>query len=628
MKWIFGKIERAYDKKISSAGLSVFRITYSAVLFCEVLHQMYFRHLVFDPVPFLEYCEVDFILAFQLWLVFIFFINIGFMTRLSVIVNYVFSITFFATVSSFEYHMFYAYMGINFILMFLPLSNSFSVDRMIKRVKYSSAHYTYNPSTEVSVIYYYIPVFVAIGLVYFDSIFYKFNSPSWLSGLGMWKPCVLPQFNHYGNSFVLNNKFFSLSFGYVTLLFEAVFIFLFWYKPFRSWFVLIGLGLHIGILVFFPIPWFALGVSAIYLLLVPVSFWKKAGKIFSSDKQSITFIYDGDCPLCNRVRVIIGSLDIFNRIAFVTVQRAKERFKELDRINEEQLIVDIHSVDNKGKARKGIDTYISVLLRMYYTAPFGFLLKIPGIYHTARKIYSLVAVNRDRNVCNDENCIVIIPPHIDENKKMIGVFTLRTIRISLLIFFFISIVFMQICASYHSGLIRKFIHSSGFSGTTTGDLIGGFTKKIAKKSKRYFGITNHPVFMDSHMDGYNHIVAVLYIDKRGTETWLPIIDRNGQPGYYIYGSNWVKWTFRVNAPETNPFVLRDGIKKFTAFWAGKNNIDLNDATFKIVVKKIDVPDRWEKNWLTDQMNKPWIEAGIAQWTNAKFTAEIKSLEEM
>ncbi|WAC01921.1 hypothetical protein N7U66_19075 [Lacinutrix neustonica] len=39
--------------------------------------------------------------------------------------------------------------------------------------------------------------------------------------------------------------------------------------------VIIGLGLHLGIFLEFPIPYFAIGVVAIYFLLVPVSIWDR-----------------------------------------------------------------------------------------------------------------------------------------------------------------------------------------------------------------------------------------------------------------------------------------------------------------------------------------------------------------
>lgn len=624
MKWFIRLIEKVYNNKVDSIGLSVFRLAYSAVLFCEIVQLLYFKHLVFDRIPFIKVNEIDLGLALNLWLLFILFMAIGLFTRIATIVNYLFSLVFIATINSFEYHMFYAYMGINFILMFLPVSTSFSVDRIIERAKYSSAQYTHNPPTTVSVIYYYIPLFLGVGLVYFDSVIFKLGSPAWLSGLGMWKPAVLPHFNHYGESFVLNNKFLAVALGYMTFVFEAIFIFLFWYKPFRIPFLIIGLGLHLGILLFFPIPWFALGVSAIYLLLVPICFWKKLGNFFKSKKQNITFIYDGDCPLCNRTRVILNSLDIFNKIRFVTAQKAKSQFEELLKISNEELITDIHSIDSKGNIRKGVDTYVSVLIKMIYTAPIGLFLKLPGIYQLAKKTYSVIANNRERTPCTDENCVISYPSLLDENKKIVGTLTLKKIRIICLSFFFISVILMQLLVTHRSGIFGAFLTKHGFDQTSAAASI---TEKLNERFRNFFGICKHPVFMDDHIKGYNHIIAVVYYNNN-KEVWLPIIDNNGQPEYYIYGFGWVKWTFRVNSPTITPGILYNGIKRFTAFWAAKNNVDLNDASFKIMVKKIDVPVEWEENFLTKQMEKPWMEADTVHWMNNEFVFTMKDIESM
>lgn len=625
MRKLIQLVEKAYNKKVDGSGLAAFRIAYSIVLFCEVFQLRYFRQLVFDPIPFIERSEIDLGIALDLWLVIIFFLGIGLFTRTSAVVNYILSIVFIAAIHTFEYHMFYAYMGVNFLLLFLPVSTVFSVDRVIKRVKYTRARYTHTPSTQVSVIYYYIPIFVGIALVYMDSVFFKIDSKTWMGGIGMWAPAVLPHFNRFGESFLLNTKFLALSLGYITLVFEAVFIFLFWFKPFRIPFLIIGLGLHIGILIFFPIPWFALGVSAIYLLLVPICFWKKLNSFFKSKRQNITFIYDGDCPLCNRTKVLLSCLDIFNKLNFITAQSAKSQYKELEQISDEELITDIHSIDSKNKIRKGVDTYAAVFIRMLYLAPIGVLIKTPGIYHIAKKLYGSIANNRERTPCTDESCVVFSPEVTDENKKIIGKITLANIRVGLLTLLFGGIVFLQLCVSYNSGIVGRKISASKFAQTSVGNFMSFFTDKVATRSQTFLGITKHAVFMDYHFKNYNHIIAIVYINNK-KEIWLPIIDHNGQPDYYIYGSNWVKWTFRVNGATIGPKRLYGGIKRFTAFWAAKNNISLEDATFKLMVKKTETPKKWEENFLTKQMKNPWIEADTVRWIKGEFIFNEKNIE--
>jgi len=318
----------------------------------------YFKELIFDRIPFLVSYEISIDILLLFWIISIVMLCIGLFTRTFAVVNYLFTIIICGTITSYEYHMFYAYLGVGFLFLFMPISKSYSLDALILKLKHSNAKVAYNPDTKVSQIYYFLPLFLTIGLIYIYSVFYKFSSDYWMTGLGMWRPSVFPNFNAYGETIFINNLFLTKLFGYTMIIFEFVFVFLFWFKKLRIPFFITGIGLHLGILIFFLIPWFALGYMAIYLLLVPVSYFRKFFAFFKSKKQTLHFVYDGDCPLCNRTKIIITSLDFFNKIAFVTAQNVKRKhnIEAINAIEDEQLILHIHSFSNKGKVYKGVDT--------------------------------------------------------------------------------------------------------------------------------------------------------------------------------------------------------------------------------------------------------------------------------
>src|SRR5690606_30428913 len=125
----------------------------------------------------------------------------------------------------YEYHMFYIYMTINFVILFVNLSRSTSLDRLIAKLKFSTSRVTYEPPNNTSVLSYFVIILVGIGFVYFDSVFYKFSSPLWLNGLGVWLPASVPQITHVNTTFLLNQKWLMLFLGYLTLVFETIFIF-------------------------------------------------------------------------------------------------------------------------------------------------------------------------------------------------------------------------------------------------------------------------------------------------------------------------------------------------------------------------------------------------------------------
>ncbi|HMI07817.1 MAG TPA: HTTM domain-containing protein, partial [Flavobacterium sp.] len=265
--------QKIFNNKVDALGLSVFRMCYTLVLFAEVLQLFKFRHLIYDAVPYRYVGDIDVTYIFIFWFIILAMLFLGLFTRLATIVNYIFAVIIFSSAANFEYHVFYAYIGINFLMLFMPVSRVFSLDSLLEKVKYTNIGRPYKTDRKILEINYLIPVFAAIALVYFDSVFRKADSPMWTDGLGMWLPSSLPMMIWNDTSFILNQEWLVKFLGYLVLCFESVFIFLFWFKRFRVPFFLLGVFFHLGILIAYPIPWFALTAVVVYLLLLPPGFW-------------------------------------------------------------------------------------------------------------------------------------------------------------------------------------------------------------------------------------------------------------------------------------------------------------------------------------------------------------------
>ncbi|WP_289037846.1 DCC1-like thiol-disulfide oxidoreductase family protein [uncultured Zobellia sp.] len=624
-------ITRLYDKKIDASGLAIFRLCFSLVMLCEVIQIFYFRHLIYDKIPYIELSEIDYTIPLILWMVSIVFLAIGLFTRIASIVNYIFCLVFIATINSYEYHMFYVYMGVSFLFLFTSIEKVFSLDRLGLILKHSNTRVTYKPSRKTSVLNYYAYVLCGIAFVYFDSIFYKTASYNWLNGMGMWLPSSLPQITHLDiESFLLNSKWLALFLGYVTFVFEAVFLFTFFRKKWRLPLLIIGIGLHIGILIEFPLPWFGLGVSALYLLMIPVSFWRKIREKLSFKKAKLIFYYDEECPLCNRTKIIINYLDFFNAIEFKGVQTFGFGNPLFKNIGKDDLLDNIYSTSNENKIYTGIDTYKVVFKRIPLLFPFWVLLSIPGIYHIGKWIYKKVADNRYVERCTEENCGFTPPnfPSPIDDIKLSKAIKIKDLKIGVVNVGLIFILILQINITLNSLLINNFKQNIGFTGTSISQRLNKFSIPLHKFSKTFFGVTTHAVFMDTHFNDYNHIVAIEAVLDNGEKLWLPIIDKEGNPDKYIYSFNWVKWTFRVNNPNINQKTLERGVRDFIAFWAHKNSVNVNTTQFLIKVKKVDIPTQWEKDFLTKQMAKPWLDGGYVEWKNDKFYGFIKGIESL
>lgn len=618
-------LNRLIKSKVSSKNLAFFRMLYGIVLLLEVLKLKDFQNLIYDKVPFFELGEISLAYVFNIWILVIGCIIVGFKTRVSTIINYIIGLILIGTIKEYEYHMFYTYMGVNFLLIFTPVSASFSIDNLLERINNSSIRKIHKPEEKVSEFYYVLLIFFGVAIVYFDSIFYKLSSPMWKAGLGMWKPASMP-FAVYNNlSWLLNQEMIMKFLGYLTIVFELVFIFFYWNRWMKWPLLIVGVGLHIGIWIIFPIPQFAQGVIAIYALMLPLNFFDRFKT--KESKNPLLFFYDSECPLCLRTRIIIEFFDVFKQVKFLSVQGNYDKHEVLKKYEYDELLDNIYSINN-GKVYSGVDTYIQVLMKMKYTFLFGLILKIPGIYHLAKKVYSYVAKNRNTERCNEDNCEVGFGEgSVSADKvKLFKNFTTEDLKGQFLKFVFFMFLILQIITSLRSPLIyQTFVQFKAFK------VVLNATESVKSYSKSLFGVTNHGVFMDNHFKQYNHIFRVDYVDGNKQIT-LPIINKNGMPDAYLKNFNWVKWTFRVDCRIVDMEKLNKGVKDFSVYWLNTSkDIKYEDSKtyrFKIYCKIIDSPNGYEYDFLNRQIAKPWIEVGTAEWSNRKFTSNIPKIEDI
>ena len=270
-----------HNQQTSGIGLSLFRILYSLVLIIEVSQLIFFRKLIFNNIPFVSSSETNPIFFLCAWLLILACLAVGYKVRIAEICNYLLTLATFSSFTNFEYHLDYAIVGLNFLLLFFPRNDPFSLDQILAR---SSSINTRPP--QFSLGYNLIMVYLGVGLVYFDSVFHKFASPMWMAGLGRWQPASLPFAAGLDLTPLLNQKWLMMTLGYLTLVFETVFLFLLPFRRTHAALVIIGLGLHLGIVLAFPIPCFGLGVAALYLLLVPDRWYLLALRNTSVGKSS------------------------------------------------------------------------------------------------------------------------------------------------------------------------------------------------------------------------------------------------------------------------------------------------------------------------------------------------------
>lgn len=593
-------LENAYDKKVSSTGLAFFRITYFTVIFCEVLQMLIFKDLIFVIENF------NFRPLLVLWLVVLICIIFGFKTKIMLIINWVLSLYIFGGSESFEYHVHYIYCGVHFLVLFIPINKSFSIDYLIKKINYSSIEKEHFPYTKTSKLSYLIIFMIAVPFVYFDAFCYKLNSPMWMNGLGMWLPSSLPQIVYFDTSFLLNNKAFSLFMGYFIIVFEGSLLFLMWFKKFRWPLFLMGILFHIGILITFPIPWFALAYCSIYLLLIPIQFWTNIKNKFSY-KEPILFIYYNDLDkFSHQKKWVIHALDFFKAIKFIPIKNMtldeKNKFKG---ILDTDSFKDFYSFSTKTKKTyKGFNSYSQILKYLPLLFIFSLIIQIPGIKHLAIIGYKYISDNRDKEGSNYEKDNTYLSKYGIDNVKIFKNLSIKDLKINVITIFLICICSLQLSTTYNSSFILSIRKNLNIHQTIVDNTIVTFFQKT-HFLRRVLGIIPHAVFMDGHFDEYNHIIKIEHVNKKGNKTLLPIINENGMPSHNISGCLWVNFIFRVSSPHLNEYQMISGLKKYIVFWAKKNNIYFQKAKFELSIKEIEIPTKWEKDFLKKQKEKPW-----------------------
>jgi len=518
----YGIVSRRADRFESPVPLALFRITYGAILFLEVAQMYYYEHLITDPVPWLGGRETH--LIYPLWLAVIACLTLGLFTRAMTVANYVIGFVTISGFHDFEYHVDYIITGLNLLLLVTPVSQRLSLDSLRATHAAARAGISLEPP-QVSALYRTLFVFVGLGLVYFDSTFWKLASPMWTAGLGVWLPASLPHITWLDMSPFLDREWLAKGLGYLTLIFEMSFIVLMWFRALAVPLTIVGVGLHLGIAAAFPIPWFGLTCAALYLLVLPPSVYTRLGGWRRGRVPTLT------------LRAAAGN---------DRVPGSRERAAAT---SQDEVAGGIVRSSMPGPAKIALGILIGALIVGQAAA----IVQSPIGRAAARRLGG---------------------PELMVRLATLGRQATRSVW------------------------------------------------------QPFMGVTAHPVFMDFHFQGYNHIVTIVETETGGEDVWLPMFRPSGHAHWMSSGRIWVHWNWRCVASRIQESRLSKCVRLFTEFWLRQQGRGdpIADSTFRILVKRTDVPTAWKAGFLRRQKAREWLDGGVAQWRDGKFEASLRPLE--
>ena len=623
-----------YQQRTAPAFIiGIFRILYGLVAFQEILFLLYFNHLIFDPVPYID-VEFPMIPLFLcIWALVAGCVIVGYRSHSAIIANYLFWIVFvnFTPMQrdfdgGFDLFM----IGVGFFLIFMPIGRAVSVDNLLYKLqfKYQQKPVIAKTTSALSLLF---PVMVCLGFLYFDSGIHKLFAEHWRNGLGGWLPSSMPYYvSALDLSWMLNSEILQKGIGYLILVFQFTFIFLFYRRSFRPVFLFVGAGLHIGITISFNIYPFGLGMLSVYILMVPFSWWAVMADRFIYKAPQLTVFYDGDCPLCNRTATIINHFDVLQGVAFKDLQTQADAAPQLQVYDEKVLLADLYAVDVQGRVYSGVDTYVQIFQKMRYMAVCAWVMRIPGIYHIAKAIYRRIADNRARNVC-DESCM---PEMIKKESYPVDLYTRifedyamkkpKQFRFRMAKIFLV-LVILQLNSSIHYGFLYRFYDLSSVENPVVNQA-RLLSNAVLMISTTFLGITPHALYLHDHFEGYDDLIAISYIDEQGQEQWLPFVNEQGR----MLAPNWGRvhsmWANIAVTPNINSDRLNKFIMKVTAFWGAKIGLDLDHARFIIKHKKIVSPVQWHQDLRKDNLSGNWANIGTAIWQDKHIEINMQPID--
>jgi len=628
-KLISAKILDLLSKQAPATGIGLFRIFYGLIALQEIIFLLYFNHLIFDPIPYIdvEFPMIPFFLC--IWGVIAVFVVLGYRYQFAISCNYILWIIFvnFTPMQrdfdgGFDLFM----IGAGFFLLFMPGDRAFSIDSLRNKLNTPFVHYSSYPKPTVSVLAYYLPVAICLGFLYFDSAIHKMFAEHWRNGLGSWLPATQPYYvSAIDMSVLLNNKFLQNTIGYTILIFQFTFIFFFTNRRLRIAYLLVGLGLHLGITLSFNIYPFGLGMLSFYTLLIPFRWWRCIGRLITAKHPSLTVFYDQLCPLCNRTVLILNHFDIFKCIDFKSAQEHAAHHPALASINNEILLTDLYALDSSNRIYSGVNTYIQIFRKMRYLFPVGIILSLPGIYQFASSKYRLIADTRSRIPCTTTTCPA--PQNLQINTlyhqyfEQLATQQPKTFsrKLSKIL---IAFLLLQLNSSIHYGLFYRLNINTAQNPIINN--ISQASNALLMVSQTFLGITPHALYLHDHFAGYDHILAITYIDQNGAERWLPFINEQGR----LLAPNWGRvhsmWANIAVTPNIDNTRLHKFIMKVTAFWGQKIGLDINKTLFQIKLKKINAPSYWVHDQLHKNMVSPWVTIGAVKWVNNAISFDLPS----
>lgn len=561
------------NKPESTHSFGIFRILF----FLHTLFLWYYTYLYrifeFNAFPGFAHQILSSQMMMFIWLVSIFMMLTGTLTRYSAIVNYLCVLVISEVNGRVGAATFYndlLKMG-SLLCIFLPVSKSFSMDTLMSRIATRNLlpkHTNY--------LNYLWTVIITLGLMYLGAAISKMASPIWMSGLGLWLPLSLPYMMYapISQTFV-NQEYLMYALNYLVIIWELAFIFLLFYKRCHVFLIITGVIFHLLIAYYFNFPRTSIGVCFFYILLVPHSFWMRLHHhwIQSSSK---TTVFVPSTPSYQKIQALIFSLDFRNKFEFTTIPEQAT----------------IHP--------KSILSMVYLLKQYVIFQPILILLRFKLISDKAKTLF--YAINQNYSPTN-----TLFKTSLNRNIFMV---------------FSITIIILQF--SITARHITNKITSKGQKPKLEfgSDMFSSSRLKfnIFSMSNVFLGVNSRALFMDRTYGDTAKKFTLLYTDNSNQSHFI-LHDSSG----FAYNDlnlqcEWTKINYNIAIARRQP--QKEGVNKVIREWFRIRNLPLDSqANIKILLRTYPTASQFEENYYTRMLHVPLDTIGNVAFNGSSFDLE-------
>jgi hypothetical protein len=258
--WI-NKCIKTLLEPVSTQWLGIFRISFFGYLLVMWYYHFEYRELLTGNFGKYTYSPDAINYLLMVWLVSLLGIIVGLFTRVFSIINYLCAVLICDLSKQNGIASYFDNMIItaSLLAIFTPISHSLSIDKKLFKLNSTTTNITYITW-----------IVCTLGLMYTASGISKLLSIAWLKGLGIWLPLSLPHSSwNKIPEYIVDFKLLLMSFNYIIILWEVLFLILIGWHKTRKIAIMIGMLLHLSIAILFYLPKTAIGMLTFYLLFGP-----------------------------------------------------------------------------------------------------------------------------------------------------------------------------------------------------------------------------------------------------------------------------------------------------------------------------------------------------------------------